>query len=278
MIVLAIVTLAILYALIHGKVKRQKKRASKFQSICDSSSISVLEAIRDGRLDSDDDKFPSKTKKQRVFLTNPHSAIAIWTEALTKWTAVLGAAGIFAAIFAWWTLTAIRGQLSEMEAERRAWISLSMRVDDSVTHDATGGHLVLVYNVKNIGRSPARNVDFQAQIFPFGTIQDLQMDAETTCKISEEKKALKGAGQLFFPNEDDPNDRYNIDKFDSDLVENSFVVGCVTYQFLDDATSHRTIRAYDLSRSSAQKIGRWTSIPAHDLKFALHPEWGGYAN
>src|SRR5437762_1784927 len=42
--------------------------------------------------------------------------------AIRNWTAVLAISGVFAAIFAAFTLSSIRGQLDEMRSERRPWI------------------------------------------------------------------------------------------------------------------------------------------------------------
>jgi hypothetical protein len=113
----AIIVIAVIASIIVGKIKRQQEHAFR---ACQEhyKEPSVAEsAVRDGKeTDSENGGRAEWIENTEIILRKPHSAIAIRTEALTKWTAILAVAGIFAEIFALYTLYAIRGQLEEMQA------------------------------------------------------------------------------------------------------------------------------------------------------------------
>jgi hypothetical protein len=114
----AIIVIAVIASIIVGKIKRQQEHAFR---ACQEhyKEPSVAEsAVRDGKpeTDSENGGRAEWIENTEIILRKPHSAIAIWTEALTKWTVILAVAGIFAEIFALYTLYAIRGQLEEMQA------------------------------------------------------------------------------------------------------------------------------------------------------------------
>src|SRR5580704_2586834 len=130
LLALALIGFGLAVGAIHGTVKRQKKEARGKENDNYSFAISILEAVRDDTLDADHptDHREAQSEKSKKLIRDPHRLVAIWTEALTKWTAVLVLAAIIAAIFAYATLNAIRGQLDEMRLERRPWAALAMSI------------------------------------------------------------------------------------------------------------------------------------------------------
>ena len=56
-------------------------------------------------------------------------------------------------------LAVMQGQLDEMKADQRPWISNDIEAASDLTFDDSGGILRFRYTLRNIGRSPAFNVN-----------------------------------------------------------------------------------------------------------------------
>jgi hypothetical protein len=164
-ITLAVIILAAIWANTNrqpGSTKTNKD--SRPDKNDDRDSISVLAAARDGNFDILEQVILRENSSDRgadSIERNPHWASARWTEILAKWTALLAIAGILAAIFAWWTLNAIRGQLDVMEVDKRPWLRAQLSLDKVrlVDWDGVKGiNVSLNIEIKNYGESPAVNM------------------------------------------------------------------------------------------------------------------------
>jgi len=82
--------------------------------------------------------------------------------AIRNWTAVLAISGVFAAIFAAFTLNAIRGQLDVMQDDKRPWIRARISlIDPLILSDWNGSKGINVrmnFTLKNYGDAPAVNI------------------------------------------------------------------------------------------------------------------------
>ena len=60
-------------------------------------------------------------------------------------------------------LSVMQGQLSEMQAERRPWISIEVTGHSGIVWEERGARLSVVFKLKNVGKAPATNVFFEAK-------------------------------------------------------------------------------------------------------------------
>lgn len=204
---------------------------------------------------------------------------------------VVAITGVIGAIIFNNQLSVMQGQLDVMRAEQRPWISLSMQADGPLAHDGNGWNFLIKYDVTNVGKSPAIDVDFLATMIPWGPPQprndgtptmfpdvtaDVHAATESICNAMETSRAAGTAGQTLFPSEQQaqqfrvhPNGPINGEGF----IRNFIVIGCATYKFPNDSVTHRTIRIIDVSKSAyGQLINlRGETIPLDGLSPILHP-------
>lgn len=190
----------------------------------------------------------------------------------------------------------MRGQLDAMEADRRPWISLDMQADGPLIHDALGWRLIINYTLKNIGKSPADDVDFLAFMIPWdkprpnndGSAKELDTPTSSiksftsdACKESDTFKAID-LGQIMFPDESWKkqwmvNDAHTI--IGTGFSAHFIIIGCVTYKFLNDSVEHRTVKLFGVGKKDYKLIDiTGESIPIDNLQFFPFPDHGSYAN
>jgi hypothetical protein len=86
-------------------------------------------------------------------------------KAIRNWTMVLAIATAIGSVFALFTLNAIRGQLDEMQADQRPWLSVTVKpVGQMIFHDNKEVSISLSVISKNFGRSPARRIEIVPEI------------------------------------------------------------------------------------------------------------------
>src|SRR5215813_11853275 len=107
--------------------RKNEKTDARRQRYYDLDSISVLHAIQEGRIDI----FIQETNaaEQSAETDDAEKRVA---RALVWWTFVLAAATAIGAVFAGFTMSAIRGQLEEMQTEQRPWIYADISHGDAV--------------------------------------------------------------------------------------------------------------------------------------------------
>ena len=128
--------------------------------------------------------------------------LADYTRMLTLFTG-----GLVAATLLLWLTT--RGTLQhlrrEFQVEYRPWIPPEIELASGWTWTPQGeGRVTLRFTLRNIGRSPATNVDVRTEIFPYG-LGFLETPAAVQKKLSQSKRrdALapgEGMGWTIFPN------------------------------------------------------------------------------
>jgi hypothetical protein len=78
-------------------------------------------------------------------------------------TAVIAVTGVIGALIFNNQLSVMHGQLGEMQAERRPWISIEVTGHNGIVWDERGARLSVVFKLKNVGKTPATNVFFEAK-------------------------------------------------------------------------------------------------------------------
>ena len=212
-------------------------------------------------------------------------------------TAVIATAGVIGAVIFNNQLTVMQGQLDEMKsagentkraadaakisadvakdtliATNRPWVSVDISVASDLAYDEQGdARVVIKFILKNVGKSPATNVQILAEIpVVFGDARALQK------AISDREKlrpaGLGNLGVTLFPGETQihtynlPISRASIDAFnqkqaaDHGLPAGSTtflptLVGCVDYKFTFAEGHHQTgfildLRKRDLTNSN----------------------------
>lgn len=205
-----------------------------------------------------------------------------------------------------------------MIAEQRPWVSVDAEVAGPLAFSAEGWdagvrwHIPLKYRLHNLGKTPATNVSFFAQIIPFtishwpvskvkdgipqgqpipGT--DIAKEFEAVCGFPEAMtKNNMGSGQLLFPSEirdgifilnGNPSRfdevKKSPDGFGGAKGGNFLIVVCASYGSTFSADLYRTAKAFQLfKRSGTQGIDiNGETIPVNDLALAAHPQQGSYA-
>jgi hypothetical protein len=120
-------------------------------------------------------------------------------KAIRNWTAVLAASTVFAAIFAAFTLDAIRGQLDEMRTDRRAWVGpLIGKLTDALKFDQEAQMMI---SLQNTGREPATDVAYYFEATTPSTEDDrtgaMQRDIEAFVKKCFVSPPDRGATVLY---------------------------------------------------------------------------------
>lgn len=224
------------------------------------------------------------------------------TASATVWIAffalIAALVGVSQAIIANRQLNALKAQIDAMQADQRPWISLSADLVEPLNYSAVKGvydvavwHTTIRPTLKNVGRSPATNLDFFARIMPFiipgfpdGPTEvpgeksetDIILQMRRTCGISAIVQAAGfGTGSALFPNElpkdvqfpfgGNPDDFEQAKKPHSGYTGKFLVLLCVIYFFGD--TEHGTAKAYELSKQGGDINLSGENIPLRNLKF-----------
>lgn len=199
-----------------------------------------------------------------------------------------------------------------MIAEQRPWIAVEVNVAGPLAYDAKGWdagvrwHIPLKYNLRNLGKTPATNVSFFAEIIPYvipcwpaGKIKDGKPQGESTpgtdiieeikniCGFPDDMSSLNmGWGTVVFPEERIDGEfglNGNPGRFDE--VRNALcgytgqflVVVCVSYGSTYTDTIYRTAKSFNLyKRTSDGRINlAGENIPLEGLALTRYPEQKG---
>ena len=107
---------------------------------------------------------PSAEAQNRPAAEDPNIAIAKWTAAVARYTLALVIIGALGAVISFATLYAIKGQLDEMRDEQRPWISIEPAEQRGIKWREGTLSIDVVFSIKNVGKSPARKIFFDAEI------------------------------------------------------------------------------------------------------------------
>ena len=183
-------------------------------------------------------------------------------------------------------------QANIMEIEQRPWISVDMNAVSAPTFDEANNRIFTVgYTLKNVGKSPAFNVDFIADAIQLADIRSSPPPSSGYAYASPEKainaavESTCGASgtfsEIMFP--DVPENkrwRVHLSPVKSGFIPGFAIIGCVTYKFFNNTEQHSSSRVFDLeSKAYGQMIDlSRTDIPLDELVFFPHPENGSRAN
>ncbi|MGO9858817.1 MAG: hypothetical protein ACLPQX_05230 [Syntrophobacteraceae bacterium] len=154
-------------------------------------------------------------------------------------------------------------------AAQRPWLSVHTGIgSDLVFSRKEGGGITIIYTVKNVGNSPAIDVEVNAKIFPERLfISGKEREEQIKLCAVEWTKSLPpnrpNAGLVLFPNEefvysistgisweDINQSRHEMEKlYGAGFGAGSIgpeLVGCVSYRFAVDSSDHTTGFAYYL--------------------------------
>lgn len=166
-LVFAIIILAAIWAKVYNKVGGAPYEADAgTDEKYNIAAVDIMQAAQLGRVDSlyKIEKPPTQTHDSAKTEQDVVRAI----KPIEWWTGILAVATVLAAIFAGFTLSAIRGQLNEMRAEQRPWVSVgNAAVASDFIFDGGGAKLAISFYLCNTGHLPARDVGINAVIVPF---------------------------------------------------------------------------------------------------------------
>jgi hypothetical protein len=181
----------------------------------------------------------------------------------------------------------MQGQLDEMKADQRPWVSNDIEAASDLTFDDSGGILRFRYTLRNIGRSPAFNVNAWPIILPSTPSRNILVTDPTRILkehcIDVERKIkdlLQGDffvawGSILYPGEHiivEEVAKYDIPKTDPQhfltMIPASgplYVISCIDYQSSIDGVHHQVGELYfltangsDLWSGSRDKVSKAT--------------------
>ncbi len=112
----------------------------------------------------------------------------------------------------------MNGQLDEMRAEQRPWVSIEPTIL-AVTWDKTGVTVDMKYTVKNTGRSPAMHVEVEDQVVPW-LAQPSPFDVLKKMTAAARKIGALPIGFPLFPREE--RDVFSVDTFSREDMDSFF--------------------------------------------------------
>lgn len=201
-----------------------------------------------------------------------------------------------------------------MIAEQRPWITVSFNIITPLAYDDKGWdagtrwHLTLVYELKNIGKTPATKASFMASMVPYtiphwpkemvknglpqgnpidGT--DIQKEFNKIFVFQENMiKNDLGFGQILFPGEtrkvkftlNGNNQIFDkIKKAPSGYTGHFIIIACASYGSTYNEELYCTAKAYQMFKRSGDKAISLDGdfVPIADIALAPHPIRGSYA-
>jgi len=185
--------------------------------------------------------------------------------------AIVGFGTLAVAFFTFTLWRTTKGTLDhlrrEFEAEHRPWIPADVQLASGWTWTPEGeGRVTLRFALRNIGRSPATNVDVRTEIFPLGWGFLDPPAAQKKLSQSERRGPIapgEGMGRTIFPDSAPPSMDISMaigaadfeksrmawkDKYPelNHTTVTPVIVGCITYRFLGE--KHQTGFILKLSR------------------------------
>jgi hypothetical protein len=112
--------------------------------------------------------------------------------------ALAGLATVVYAVFAYNQWIAMRGQLDEMRADRRPWISVNPSIGN-ITWDKDGFHVAVRTNIENTGKSPAFGVLLLQELFPSMGTPEINGPWVRVRQISAEQRHRSKNSAIGFP-------------------------------------------------------------------------------
>jgi hypothetical protein len=226
----------------YKEITRAKRKKDRTRDIYRNGIFAALRAKDDGALYSLIEGVDRRANGEQS--EEASDEIAAATRTLMLWTAVLAAATVLMAYFAYFTLDAIRGQLGEMVDAQRPWVKVTPAVDKVIFSDWNGNKQIQVninFILRNTGPSPAVNIHIVPSMLhhPFNTdtiglraMNDLQ---KRDCDAAREEAINNPSGGVPVFSGDTQNVSRGVGSPVDDTNAYS-IQGCVDYSY--SATYH----------------------------------------
>ncbi len=199
-----------------------------------------------------------------------------------------------------------------MVAEQRPWVAVDVDIAGSLAYDdkdwdaGVRWHIPLKYTMRNIGKTPATNVSFFAEVIPFvlshrpadkirdgepygiptpGT--DVTKEIESICGFPEKMSSHNmGWGKVLFPGEEtggvfglngNPGRFVEIDYADGGYTGQFLIIVCTSYGSTYTDSFYRTAKSFNLYKRTGDSMINLSGehIPLDALALAQHPDQKG---
>jgi hypothetical protein len=225
---------------------------------------------------------PSAPKQEKIARHNIENAKQFWRRwmerpiaCIVRWIdkhdGVVTAAATVAIAFLTWSLSQdsrrqadtannqfriMKGQLDAMEADQRPWVSIDGDHHSGIVWDERGARLSVLFNLKNVGKSPAADVFFEAKaILPKigGPAIPLNAMMEYAADINRRRATSEMAGEFYFPNHTYPTgmglliDRNDFKALTRDTNMPDVlprIIACVSYRIVTRVDFKQTCTSY----------------------------------
>jgi hypothetical protein len=240
-----------------------------------------------------------EARRSRVWWFKQAAPIDRFTGWLVAWTCMLFIATIGNAIILKHTDDKIGAQakiagrqLDAMEADQRPWLKVSIGVKQFFFQENKDVFIWLDIKLKNIGKSPARNIQSSFMLIPTNVENLLHslMYEKKQCELAAAAAAdpTQFRGHFLFPGEEDPLASRNIELAAKDYLPvlpsgatkvTFTVVGCYNYSFSGDETRHgHTGFSYGIIKAGGGDINFDIipgAIPPNNMRVTKVPFSGG---
>lgn len=213
-----------------------------------------------------------------------------WTRAVANYTNWLFLVGVVAAVVAFFTLKAIQGQLAEMQAEQRAWVSFepNITLTQGIEYDVNGMHWTINFPVHNTGHSPAAYVWIDSPLVTrgFGSKDEI---IRRMAFINKEKRIppVFDSGRYMFPGDrGDFTMTLGIGKDEMAQIEQSdikflkpAITVCIRYYFITEIVPHLTCVTTEMfTKKGLIAADNRAPIPIGDIVFRYFMLGPSFAN
>jgi hypothetical protein len=206
-----------------------------------------------------------------------------WMIYLTAAIALFALGSVIVGFFQWQVMS---GQLKEMQAAQRPWVSANIQIAGPLVFEANGSSIPLKITLKNTGDTPATRILAIPRLFVREKQpMDLLAIQKRRCEAGRRPPVPSGGiGYTLFPG--DTVTEYNTptmthDEFGSQQTIAPFIVVCINYQFTYSGENHQTAAMYTLMRVDPTRPGmafvikpQDGSVPIDKLRFQF---LGSYA-
>jgi hypothetical protein len=211
-----------------------------------------------------------------------------WTQAVANYTKWLVRVGAAAAVVAFFTLLAIKGQLNTMATDERPWIEIAPPEDGSspisslVVSNNGNFDIGFSFILKNTGKSPTRYISYFMRLYP-EALQPGQKPFNVdglNCDQADKAVAQSRIGIIF------PNNSNKIGYSTAGASANQFVLkqpwppvyfdaflgGCVAYETTFDQNVHHTWFRYEIiAKKGLIPLALFETVKATDIRLSIDP-------
>ena len=153
----------------------------------------------------------------------------------------------------------MRGQVDEMHTERRAWVTADIQIVEAVDYNVNGTHIGLLFNIRNIGKTPAVSVFPNLRANPFMEGMEQAQREQCANRASGGINVFPGDQRLQPISTDIPKEE--TDKFWEKyptlrpMIFPTLIV-CIVYRMPGEGTEHHTPFNFKLVRRHSDVEGR----------------------